>query len=263
MNKLEILQWCHHLQLDEFGSFFEQGSHDAQSIKTSNKLNNKLESLTKLDKKNNMNGFIKTEKEVDSSDKIAAINALKAEVCRFKDLDICLTANNVVFSEGPPSANIMLVGEAPGAEEDKRGIPFCGRSGKLLDKMLEAINLSRRTNAYITNTVFWRPPNNRRPTSKELDACMPFVERHISIIKPKLIILVGATAVESLLGKPAAMHKIRQKIFFYANQHLDSKISCTAIFHPSYLLRQPNQKKLAWEDLKFIEKYIKENLILS
>lgn len=179
----------------------------------------------------------------------------------FKGISITKTATNTVFCDGQPDAQIMLIGEAPGAEEDARGIPFCGASGKLLDNMLSHIGLSREKNFYITNTLFWRPPGNRRPTPEELTICKPFVEKHIALIKPKLIILVGGTAVTSVLDSKHTITKIRGQFFDYTNQFLDESIKTTAIFHPSYLLRSPGQKKNAWHDCLTIRKHLRDNNI--
>jgi DNA polymerase len=154
---------------------------------------------------------------------------------------------------------IMFVGEAPGSSEDEQGIPFCGESGKLLDNILSSINISRKHNAYITNTIFWRPPANRQPTQEEIDICRPFVEKHIALIKPRLIILVGNVAATSLLGKNAGISKIRQEYYLYNNQYLSQPIHTTSIFHPAYLLRQPIQKKTTWYDLIKIKEFIDEN----
>jgi DNA polymerase len=184
---------------------------------------------------------------------------LKKTIHEFKGISITKTATNTVFCDGLPDSEIMLIGEAPGAEEDATGIPFCGASGKMLDSMLMHIGLSRQKNFYITNTLFWRPPGNRRPTPEELAICKPFVEKHIALIQPKLIILVGGTAVTSVLDSKQTITKIRGQFFDYSNQFLSETIKTTAIFHPSYLLRSPGQKKHAWHDCLTIRKHIKEN----
>lgn len=181
---------------------------------------------------------------------------LKEIVTKFDGCDLKKLANSTVFSDGCMEAKILLIGEAPGASEDQQGIPFCGESGKLLDNMLACIGVSRKTNAYITNTVFWRPPGNRQPTEQEINVCRPFVEKHIALIKPTLIILVGSTAATSLLGKHAGISKIRQEYYSYSNKYLAKPIATTAIFHPAYLLRQPMQKKTTWYDLIKIQKFI-------
>ncbi|XVN43524.1 MAG: uracil-DNA glycosylase family protein [Candidatus Rickettsia vulgarisii] len=185
---------------------------------------------------------------------------LRNSVMNFDGCDLKKFANNMVFSDGNPLSPIMFIGEAPGSNEDLQGIPFCGESGKLLDNILASISIFRKDNAYITNTVFWRPPANRQPTQEEIDICRPFVEKHIALINPKLIVLVGNVAATSLLGKNAGISKIRQEYYLYNNQYLAKPIQTTAIFHPAYLLRQPMQKKTTWYDLLKIQEFIVENL---
>ncbi len=187
-----------------------------------------------------------------------SLNILRQSIEDFDGIELKTFANNMVFSDGNPEAKIMLIGEAPGASEDAQGIPFCGESGQLLDQMLNTINISRKTNAYITNTVFWRPPANRPPTIEEINICRPFVEKHIALIKPKLIVLVGGTATTALLGKNEGITFIRKNNYSYINQYLDEQIVVTALFHPAYLLRQPMQKKATWYDLLKLKDLIKE-----
>lgn len=190
------------------------------------------------------------------ADKANNIAELKESLLNFNGCDLKKLANNTVFGDGSLNASIMLIGEAPGREEDLRAIPFCGESGQLLDNMLKTIGISRGSNAYITNTVFWRPPANRPPTLEEVDICRPFVEKHIALINPQLIILVGSTAATSLLGKNAGITKIRQEYYSYTNRYLKAPINTTAIFHPAYLLRQPMQKRTSWYDLLKIQEYL-------
>ena len=172
----------------------------------------------------------------------------------FDGLSIKKTANNTVFADGNPKADVMAIGEAPGANEDEEGIPFCGMSGKLLDQILASIQLSRAENLYITNSVFWRPPGNRKPTAEENAACLPFVEKHIALIKPKLLLLVGSTAAAALLESTETISRLRSKFYQYKNIYLDEPIPVAVIFHPSYLLRKPLQKKTVWFDLLKIKK---------
>ena len=175
---------------------------------------------------------------------------LRALVESFNGCDLKKSAINTVFSDGNPEADIMFIGEAPGASEDEQGIPFCGQSGKLLDNIIAAIGLNRLKNAYITNTVFWRPPANRKPTPEEIAICRPFVKKHIALIEPKLIIMVGSTAVESLMEMNQPITKLRGEYFEYTNEYMNGRtIRTTVIFHPSYLLRQPSHKKTMWFDL--------------
>lgn len=191
---------------------------------------------------------------------LSTLEELKSAVMCFEGCALKQTAISTVFADGLPSAKIMLIGEAPGASEDQQGIPFCGESGKLLDEMIASIGLSRKKNVYITNTIFWRPPGNRQPTTQEIEACRPFVEQHIALIRPKLLILVGGTAVTSLLGPSYQISKIRQEYYFYTNKYLNYNITTTAIFHPAYLLRQPMQKRSAWYDLLKIKEFITKNV---
>ncbi|QKX02124.1 uracil-DNA glycosylase [Wolbachia endosymbiont of Dirofilaria (Dirofilaria) immitis] len=190
--------------------------------------------------------------------KCNSVSELRSVVTSFEGCEIKKTATNTVFSDGNPSAKIMLIGEAPGVNEDLQGIPFCGASGMLLDKMLSAINLDR-TRVYISNVIFWRPPGNRKPTNLELDICRPFVEKHIVLVSPQILILVGGIACYSLLDNTKTISTLRGRFYNYTNQYLFHSITAVAIFHPAYLLRQPAQKRLAWEDLKKIRKYLDDN----
>ncbi len=190
------------------------------------------------------------------ADNARTIEELRTALEGFNGCELKEFANHMVFSDGPTDAPILILGEAPGATEDEKGIPFCGDSGLMLDKMLGAINISRKTNAYITNSVFWRPPANRRPTNDEIEICKPFVEKHIALIKPKFIILVGGTAIAALLGKKVSFSDIRQNNYPYINQYLSENIPTSAIFHPAYLLRQPTQKKSTWYDLLKIREFL-------
>ena len=183
------------------------------------------------------------------------LDELRQAVNSFEGCEIKNTAINTVFSDGNPAARLMFIGEAPGNNEDKKGIPFCGASGLLLDKMLAAIGLDR-TKIYISNTVFWRPPGNRRPTDFELEVCRPFVEKHISLINPLVLVMVGSTACYSLLRTQDSISRIRGKFYEYSNSFLSNSITSMAIFHPAYLLRQPMQKRLAWEDLKMLKRHL-------
>lgn len=194
------------------------------------------------------------------ADNARTLIELRKAVENFDGCDLKKFATRIVFADGVTNAKLLLVGEAPGANEDKQGIPFCGESGKLLDKMLASIGLCRARNAYITNTIFWRPPANRRPTNEEIEICKPFVEKHIALIKPELIILVGGTATTSLLGKNEGISYIRRNNYSYMNQYLLEPIHTVAIFHPAYLLRQPMQKKTTWYDLLKIQKFIQERI---
>lgn len=187
-----------------------------------------------------------------------SIKELHNAITNFDGCILKKTATNTVFADGVEQSDLMLIGEAPGANEDQQGIPFCGDSGKILDAMLQAIGRSRQQNAYITNAIFWRPPGNRRPSKDEIAICLPFVEKHIALTNPKLIILVGGTAASTLLGDKIKISDIRQNYYQYQNKFMDHKIPMTALFHPAYLMRQPSQKKHAWYDLIKIQQYLQE-----
>ncbi|MCE2926365.1 MAG: uracil-DNA glycosylase [Rickettsiales bacterium] len=189
------------------------------------------------------------------ADRCQTLEELKEAVMAFDGCALKKTAIKTVFADGNPNAKIMLIGEAPGAQEDIQGIPFCGPSGLLLDKMLASIGLSRDS-IYITNTVFWRPPGNRQPSKEETAICLPLVEKHIALIAPKLIILSGGTATSTLLSQDTSISKLRGKFYAYQNNYLPSEIQTAVTYHPSYLLRTPAQKKSAWADLLMIKKQL-------
>lgn len=189
------------------------------------------------------------------ADQASTLAELETAVRGFDGCAIKKTASKTVFCDGNPKAKVMIIGEAPGAQEDIQGIPFCGPSGKLLDQMLAAIGLSRES-AYISNTVFWRPPGNRQPSHEETTICLPLVEKHIALVKPTLLILSGGTATTTLLRKDASISRLRGKLYEYTNIYLQAPISTAITFHPSYLLRSPLQKALAWNDLLMIQAFL-------
>lgn len=175
--------------------------------------------------------------------------ALRAALMAFDGVaSLRQRATNLVFADGNPAARVMLVGEAPGADEDRIGKPFVGVSGQLLDRMMASIGLDRST-FYITNTCFWRPPGNRKPTEAELVAQAPFVQRHIELINPAILVLVGASAAHTLLGTNDGITRLRGRWFEYRSDGLADAIPALPIFHPAFLLRQPAQKRETWSDL--------------
>ncbi|SEI02986.1 DNA polymerase [Methylobacterium sp. 275MFSha3.1] len=166
------------------------------------------------------------------------------------DFDACplrFTAKNLVFADGNPEARVMFLGEAPGADEDRIGKPFMGRSGQLLDKMMKAVGLDR-TSAYIGNIVPWRPPGNRNPTPQEVAVCRPFVERQIELVDPDIIVCLGAPATQTLTGTKDGILRTRGRLFPYKLPNREVKLLAT--LHPAFLLRQPVQKRLAWRDFR-------------
>jgi len=184
-----------------------------------------------------------------SKDKSENLEKLKKSIINLKNCDLKNGANNMVFCDGNPKAKIMLVGEAPGANEDKEGLPFVGRAGMLLDKMLAAINLDRKK-VYISNIINYRPPGNRKPTDKEIERYLPFITKHIEIINPKILVLLGSTAMNALIENNAVISQMRGK--WIEKKFGNCKTSVIITFHPAFLMRQPAQKKMAWIDLKMI-----------
>lgn len=191
-----------------------------------------------------------------AADKANTLKELEEAVRAFDGCALKKTANKTVFCDGNPEGRLMLIGEAPGANEDEQGIPFCGVSGTLLDNMLKSIGRDR-TSAYITNTIFWRPPGNRKPTPEEMESCRPFLEKHIALVDPKLLILVGGSAVADILNTTESVSKLRLKMHSYTNQYLKKEIPTLVTFHPSYLLRQPSAKAQAWRDWLLVKKFLK------
>lgn len=185
------------------------------------------------------------------------LSELRKAVESFEGCNLKKMATNTVFCDGNPDSRVMLIGEAPGNNEDLQGIPFCGDSGKVLDAMFKGIDMIRTNDFYITNTIFWRPPGNRKPTEEELAMCRPFVERHIELVQPKVIVLIGATAIESVLRTNEPISKIRGKLIDFAPDFLSKPTKTFAIFHPSYLMRQPSKKKVAWLDMMTLQKFLK------
>ena len=190
-----------------------------------------------------------------SKEKLLKLADLKISINSIRNCELKKNATNLVFSDGNPYAQIMIIGEGPGANEDKEGKPFVGRAGKLLDKMLEAIKLDRK-NVYISNVVNFRPPMNRKPTDVEIKRYLPFLVKHIELIKPKILLLLGSTALNALIGDEVVISKARGK---WVNKKIGNvKPEIIASFHPAFLMRQPDQKKYAWEDLKMIRKKMSE-----
>lgn len=185
----------------------------------------------------------------------ADLDALKAAMARFEGCALKATARTLVFADGNPSARLMLVGEAPGADEDRIGLPFVGRSGQLLDRMLAAIGLVRAEHVYITNLLPWRPPGNRTPTPQEVAICMPFVQRHIQLVNPDILVCVGAPSAQALLGLTGILASRGKWLDYDTGAR---KIRAMATLHPAYLLRQPLQKRLAWRDLRALKAALDE-----
>ena len=187
----------------------------------------------------------------------STLEELKDAITAFDGIAIKKTATNLVFSDGNPNADVMLIGDAPETEEDRQGKPFAGESGQLLDKILACIDLSRteddpQKSVYISNILNWRPPGNRTPSPAEIEVSLPFIERHIQLVQPKLLIFCGGVPAKSLLGSGDSISRLRNKWHDYQPQSLEnaaSPISGIATYHPAYLLRTPTQKKAVWADM--------------
>ena len=194
---------------------------------------------------NDMNG--------DKSQKISQI------INKIKNFDTPLkkTAKNLVVYDGSFDAKVMFIGEAPGRDEDHQGLPFVGRAGQLLNKMLSAINL-KREEVYITNVVNWRPPDNRTPTDDEILQFLPFLQEQIDVVNPDFIFLLGGVAAKAILSTPLALGKLRGSWHEYQSLQLNKKIYTIASYHPAFLLRSPQYKKASWEDLQMLQKKINE-----
>ena len=190
-----------------------------------------------------------------SEDKVKSLEKLKKSILNIKNCALKKSAKNIVFSDGNPKSKIMFIGEGPGSNEDQEGLPFVGRAGALLDKMMASIGLDRK-NVYITNVVNFRPPENRRPTEDEVTKYLPYLKKHIEIIDPKIVVLLGSTAMNALIGNSKVISEVRGK--WIDKKFGNCNTSLIVSFHPAFLMRQPVQKKFAWIDLKMIrEKKIK------
>lgn len=175
----------------------------------------------------------------------SSLEELKKMMSDFDGCPLKSTATNMVFGSGNPNARLMIIGEAPGAEEDRQGLPFVGASGRLLDLMLSSIGLKRQ-DIYITNILPWRPPANRKPSESEMALFAPFVRRHIFLINPEILLFLGGSAVSALMDTAAGITKTRGRWMTYSKDGMS--VPALASFHPAYLLRTPAQKKLAWRD---------------
>jgi uracil-DNA glycosylase len=182
---------------------------------------------------------------------------LQAALAAFEGCSLKATATNLVFADGNPAAPVMLMGDAPRADDDRFGSPFAGDAGKLLDRMLAAIGFDRG-NVYIANLIAWRPPADRQPTAAEIAACLPFARRHIALARPKLLVLFGDLAARSLLGTAESIIRLRGRWKTYEDPALPAPIPVLATFHPWYLLKQPLQKRDSWSDLLSIKQKIAE-----
>lgn len=195
---------------------------------------------------------------IAAAKRATTLEELREEIANFEGISIKKTASNLVFADGNPKASVMMIGEAPETDEDRNGKPFMGANGQLLDNILTCIGLDRNAedpekSVYLSNILNWRPPGNRTPTAAEIELSLPFIERHIQITNPKVLVLFGGVAAKSLLGSTQSISKLRRAQHEYStiNQELKSELTaipCIATYHPSYLLRTPAQKKHVWAD---------------
>ncbi len=183
------------------------------------------------------------------------LEVLRALLENFDGCTLKNTATRLVFADGNPEARIMFVGEAPGRDEDIEGLPFVGRSGKLLDRMIAAIGLDR-SKAYIANVIPWRPPGNRTPTPQETQICLPFIQRQIELVNPEVLVTLGNPSTQTLLSTREGIMKTRGKWFDYDTG--TRTIRAMATFHPAYLLRSPSYKRMSWQDLRAIAKALEQ-----
>lgn len=189
------------------------------------------------------------------------LDSLRQAIADFEGLSIKRSAKNLVFANGNPAAKIMVIGEAPGADEDRQGKPFVGETGQLLDKIFASIGLSRENDLYMANLLSWRPPGNRTPTAAEIEMAVPFIERHIALIRPKILILAGNVAAKTLLNTSAGITRLRGQWQDYTPIHpqitnglppFDGVLPVLPIYHPAFLLRTPLQKAKMWKDMQLL-----------
>ena len=186
-----------------------------------------------------------------------SIEDLRERLETFEGCALKFTATNTVFADGDPASDIMFIGEAPGVDEDRQGLPFVGASGQLLNRMLLALG-RERTSIYISNILFWRPPGNRSPTAAETAACLPFVQRHIELARPKVLVFLGGSSAKTMLDRTEGIMRLRGKWFDYMSEELGTSIPAMPTFHPAFLLRQSAQKREAWRDFLAIQEKLEE-----
>jgi DNA polymerase len=242
------------IQINKIESTFKAISELAKTY------NNQNEQMNKNSKNNKFESISDIlNKAKNDANKANSIDELKIAVNNFDGCNLKKMATNTVFGDGNVNAKIMVIGEAPGNDEDLQVIPFCGDSGEMLTSMLSAINLERKNDYFITNIIYWRPPGNRKPTDEEIIICRQFLERNIQLLNPKLIILVGSSAMNALITSDENISQQRGNFIEFEPVYLQEKTYCIPIFHPSFLMRQPSKKKLAWQDMLKIKKFIDNN----
>lgn len=211
------------------------------------------------------------QKAVDAAKACMTLEDLQAAIRAYDGLEVKRTATNLVFADGNRDARVMIIGEAPGADEDRQGLPFVGVSGQLLDKMFDCIGLNRKNPdakqaIYISNILNWRPPGNRTPTEAEMALALPFIERHIAIVRPQFLVLMGAVAAKTILNMDLSISKLRGKVYTHkfitdgisdGLEPIESMPKIIPTYHPAFLLRTPTQKRKAWQDLLLLAEHLK------
>ncbi len=203
-------------------------------------------------------GLAQAQRAKDIAAACATLEELRAALAAFDGCPLSATATNLVFNDGNPETELMFIGEGPGADEDRAGKPFVGKSGQLLDRMLASIGLDR-TKCLITNVVFWRPPGNRTPTDAEVQACLPFLHRQIALVRPKRLVLVGGLSAKVLTGNPAGILRSRGKWVQVQVPGLEAPLPALPTLHPAYLLRTPGAKREAWADLVLLRRTLDQS----
>ncbi|MFH1157535.1 MAG: uracil-DNA glycosylase [Pseudomonadota bacterium] len=256
LNPAQFLQWYADIGVDE-----AIGEISPDRMQPQNHIPEKAASLSApYGAPPPVRGTVESLKEaVLLASKAQTLEELKAAMENFQGLALLKrTATQIVFSDGAPAAKVMLVGEAPGAEEDLAGRPFAGAHGELLDKMLTAIGLIRASDVYITTVVNWRPPGNRALSEAEVALSRPFVQRHIELVNPEVLVCVGGGAAKALLLTSQSILRLRGKWMDYSSEGLKRTIPALAMLTPAYLMEAPAQKKLAWADLLMLKEKLTE-----
>ena len=199
-----------------------------------------------INKANSLETNSSLEHDSNELSEIKTLNDLQSFIENYDECELSHTARSTVFCDGNVDAEVMLIGEAPGNQEDIEGKPFVGKSGQLLDKILETININR-TNCYISNIIPWRPPGNRNPTAEEINTCLPFIKKHIQLINPKILMLIGSISAKSILDQTIGITKLRGIWHLYKDKNIE--IPALPVFHPAYLLRRPANKAFAMTDM--------------
>ena len=212
-----------------------------------------------INKVNSLEINSNVENDSNELSEIKTLKDLQYFIENYDECELLETARSTVFCDGNVDAEIMLVGEAPGNQEDIEGKPFVGKSGQLLDKILETININR-TNCYISNIIPWRPPGNRNPTAEEISMCLPFIKKHIELVNPKILLLVGSISSKSILNKNLGITKLRGEWHIYKEGNIE--VPALPIFHPAYLLRRPNNKSYVMRDILLFKRKIQDMNLL-